>query len=284
MPKRTRPILLALPLLIGACVRWGVPDVENDDWSYDDTTTFDEDTTSSTTEPADSSSGGNEDTTGSTIPEPTRTPRWPAPWPFGADSRLVVWGQSGIPTANLPVFANIYYDLAGVAPGEQPLAIGWIGECDPRVDPEGCSAGDVQPFFDMIDGLGTIEFTPSIVDPSAYDVVIADFCGPVDSQEVAALLEAGEGVLALGDDACITAQGISSARAANPTIAHFGVRFGTQALTDPRVPVPPEAQSGLLEGVASLDAQELLLQRVDESVAIVLGETDQILLSRRSDR
>ena len=285
MTRRGRLLLLMVPLMASACVRWGIP--ERDDYGYDydddfgESTTDDFTTTSTTTtEPADSSGG--EDTTGNSS-GPSRTPRpWPEPWPLGADSRLVVWGQSGIPKANLEMFANIFHHLAGVAPGEQALTIGWIGDCDPRTDPDGCSAGDVTPFFEMVDGLGTLEFTSSEFDTSAYDVVVADFCGPVDAERLAVLLADGEGVLALGDRSCTVADGSSSALVANQTLAHFGVRFGFREFDGEEHPVPPEEQFGLLDGVSTLETLDLMLQQTIEPVVVVLETPDGVLLSERS--
>jgi hypothetical protein len=278
MASRERLPLLATPLVLSACVRWGIPD----DQGYGEPTTYDYDYDSTTTVDPDGSSS-DEGTTG-TEPPPVRRPaHWPEQWLFAADSRLVTWGKSGIPTVNPELLANTFYFLAGVAPGERPLAILWIGDCDPRTDADGCHAGDVQPFFDLVDGLGTIEFAvPRTIDPSAYDVVIADFCGPVDGEWIAASLATGEGVLALGDRACATATG-SSAKVANETLTHFGVRFVSDVLLDPRFAVPDDAQTGLLEGVTSLDAQGVSLQATLEPVVVVVETPDGVLLSRRGE-
>lgn len=276
MASPSRLPLLAAPVVLSACIRWGVPEGQGDE--YDGSTTYG--TTYGTTHGYDGSTS-DADTT-ETGPEPSRRPRgWPEPWLFAADSRLVTWGKSGIPTTNQSMLANSFYFLAGVAPGERPLAIVWIGDCDPRVDVDGCHAGETQPFFDWIDGLGTIEFAvPTAIEPSAYDVVIADFCGPVDAEWIAASLAAGEGVLALGDRSCATPHG-SSAKVANETLAHYGVRFGPQVLLDPSVEVPADAQTGLLEGVTTLDAQEVSLHETLEPVVVALEGPDGAVLSYR---
>lgn len=99
------------------------------------------------------------------------------------------------------------------------MTILWIADCDPRTDADGCMAGDVQPFFDMVDSLGTIEFTvPSPIDPY-----------------------------------------------------------------DHRFTVPAEEQTGLLEGVGSLDAWDVSLQETIEPVVVVLEASDGVVLSRRSE-
>ena len=276
MASRARRCLLAAPLVLTGCVRWGVPDEEDsDDYGYDSTTYDYYDST--TYDPADG-------TTTSSEPDVHRRPMraWPEPWPMSPDSRLVAWGKSGIPTANLEMLANIVYDLAGVAPGQAPLTILWIADCDPRADPEGCQAGDVQPFFDLIDGLGsTVEFaTPEVIDPSDYDVVVADFCEPVDGPVIATLLADGEGVLALGDRSCSTPTG-TSAKLANDVIAHYGVRFGSPTLDDPRFLVNPEVQSGLLEGITSIVASHVSLQETLDPAFVVVEANEGVLLSHR---
>jgi hypothetical protein len=278
MASRERLPLLAMPIvLMSGCIRWGVPDDpvyfgESTTYAYDDSTTVDPDGSTS------------DEGTTAAEPPPMRRPRpWPEQWLFGADSRLVTWGRSGIPTVNPELLANTFYFLAGVAPGERPLAILWIGDCDPRTDVDGCHAGDVQPFFDLVDGLGTIEFAvPTTIEPATYDVVIADFCGPVDGEWIAASLAAGEGVLALGDRSCGTPTG-SSAKVANETLAHFGVRFGPHVLFDPGFPVPADAQNGLLEGVTSLDAQDVSLHETLDPVVVVVETPEGVLLSRRGE-
>ncbi len=257
-------VLVALSTL--GCVRWGIPDDEG----------FAEDTgTTSTTSTTDS---GESDSSSDTGPEP-----WPEPWPFANESRLVAWGKTGIPTSNLAMLANTYYDLAGVAPGEGPLTILWIADCDPRTDAAGCLLGNVQPFFDMVEGVGTIEFKPlASVDPAAYDVFVVDFCEAVEGEAIAALLAEGAGVLALGDHHCTSAAG-SSAKLANATLAHFGVRFGERELYSHDFTVPADAQAGLLAGVTSLDAWGLALQDTIEPVAVVVETLDGAVLSRRSE-
>lgn len=278
MATREPLLVLALPLVLGACVRWGVPDDEGFADDFGQSTTNDL-TTSTTTDVVDSSSDGG--TAGPETGPQRRTRPWPEAWPFAAESRLVVWGHSGIPTTNLQLLANTFYALAGVAPGQRPLTILWIADCDPRIDADGCMAGDVQPFFDMVDGLGTIELaSPAMLEPSDYDVVVADFCGPVDGLQIAALLAVGEGVLAMGDRQCATSTG-SSAKVANETIAHFGARFISRELQDQRFAVPAEQQVGLLEGVTSLDVAGVSLQETMDPAVAVVETPDGALLGTR---
>lgn len=257
------------PLALAACVRWGVPD---EDSLGDDVTTS---ATTSATEDAGDSSEADSTETG---PEP-----WPEPWPFASESRLVAWGKSGLPTTNLAMHANAYYWLAGVAPGEGPLAILWIADCDPRTDPQGCLAGNVQPFFDMVAGVGTIEFRPlEVVDPSAYDLIVADFCEAVDGDAIATLLAEGHGVMALGDPFCVQAGSTGAARA-NATLAHFGTRFVDDELYNHAFTVPADAQAGLLAGVPSLDAWGLALHETIDPVVVLVATLEGAVLSQRSE-
>ncbi len=261
--------LATLGLGLSACVRWGIPE---DGFAEDTSTTASEVDSSE----ADSDSSSSEDSG----PEP-----WPEPWSFASESRLVVWGKSGIPTTNLAMHANVYYWLAGVAPGEGPLSILWIADCDPRTDAQGCLAGNVQPYFDMVAGVGTIEFKPlATVDPAAYDVIIADFCEAIEGEAIAAVLAEGFGVLALGDPFCTNA-GISSAARANSTLAHFGVRFIDHELYSHDFTVPAEAQTDLLAGVPSLDAWGVALQEASasEPVVVVVTTLEGVVLSHRSE-
>ncbi|MCX4247959.1 hypothetical protein [Paraliomyxa miuraensis] len=283
MASRESLLLLVTPLVLGGCVRWGIPD---DDYGYDDygydSTTYDYYDDSTTYDPDGTSS--DDGTTTASEPDVHRRPTraWPEQRPLSPESRLSAWGKSGIPTVNLELMANVFHDLAGVAPGEGPLTILWIADCDPRIDAEGCGVGDVQPFFDLVDSLGTIDFMPpEATDPFAYDVVVADFCEPIDGEVVTVLLEVGMGVLALGDRSCSTPTG-TSAKLANDVIAHFGLRFGSQTLDDPRFLVPPEAQSDLLEGIVSIVASHVSLQETLDPAFVVVEAADGVLLSRRA--
>jgi hypothetical protein len=256
---------LVLALTSSACVRWGVPD---DDELGDESSGSDS-TDSTDTSEADSTDTG---------PEP-----WPEQLAFSSESRLVTWGKSGIPTTNLAMHANAYAYLAGIMPGEAPLAILWIADCDPRTDALGCLAGNLQPYFDMITGIGSVEFKPlDTVDPSAYDVIVADFCEPLDGDAIASLLASGVGVLALGDPFC-TVEGSSSAARANATLAHFGVRFVDHELYSHEFTVPAEAQIDLLAGVTSLDPWGVALQETIDPVVVLVETLDGAVLTKRSE-
>lgn len=258
---------LVLALACSACVRWGIP--EDDELGDDETTS-----STSTSDTLDTSEADSTDTG----PEP-----WPEQLPFSSESRLIAWGKSGIPTTNLAMHANAYAYLAGIAPGEAQLAILWVADCDPRSDALGCLAGNVQPYFDMIAGIGTVEFQLlDAVDPAAYDVIVVDFCEPVDGDAIASLLAAGVGVLALGDRFC-TIEGSDAAARANATLAHFGVRFIEHELYNHALTVPVESQTDILAGVTSLDAWGVTLQETIDPVVVQISTIDGAVLTKRSE-
>ena len=243
-------IFLVALLTVSGCIRWGIPDDEgiaDENGSESDSSN-------------DSSSDSSSDTTDSGEPEP-----WPEQWPFSAESRLVVWGKSGIPTTNPTMLTNVFYYLAAVTPGEAQLSILWVGNCD------------------LVDGLGTIEFkTLNTVDPAAYDLVIADFCSEVDGQQIATLLADGAGVLAMGDGFCLL-QGRSSAEVANDTLAHFGVRFSDDQLFSHDFTIPVDKQIDLLAEVPSLDAWGVSLQESVGPIEVAAETLDGYVLTRRSE-
>lgn len=223
-------IALPFALVCSACVRWGIPEDEFGDEKSTSSSSGDTLTTSE----ADSTDTG---------PEP-----WPEQQPFASESRLIAWGKSGIPTTNLAMHANAYAYLAGIAPGEAQLTILWVSDCDPRTDALGCLAGNVQPYFDMIAGIGTVEFQLlDAVDPAAYDVIVVDFCEPVDGDAIASLLATGASVLALGDRFCTIAGGDAAA------------------------------------GVTSLDAWGVTLQDTIDPVVAQVSTIDGGVLTKRSE-
>jgi hypothetical protein len=163
------------------------------------------------------------------------------------------------------------------------MTILWIEDCDPREDAAGCLAGNVQPFFDMVAGLGTIEFKPlSLVDPLAYDVVVADFCGPVSPEQVGAMLGDGVRVLVLGDYWCESALGVSAV-VANQVLEHVGTRFDGDELYNHDFLVADAKQIGLLAGVPVVDAWGLALQEHIDPFEEALGTFDGALITSRSE-
>jgi hypothetical protein len=158
-------------------------------------------------------------------------------------------------------------------PGAGALSILWIGDCDPRVDELGCLAGNIAPFFEMIDRVGRVDFRPlSAVDARAYDVVVADFCGPVDPQQVATLLGDGAGVLVLGDRWCGSSAGLS-ADVANVLLERIGARFTATQLYNHDLRVPAAVDSPLVAGVETIDAWGVTLQETRPDFQAILVTT-----------
>jgi hypothetical protein len=168
------------------------------------------------------------------------------------------------------------------SPGEGSIEILWIATCDPRQDELGCLAGNVTPFFDMVDALGTIEFQPlAAVDARAYDVVVADFCGPVDPLQVLELLGDGGHVLLLGDRWCSSGMGLS-ADVANDVAERIGIRFTERELYNHNLLVP-DTGSEILEGIDSIDAWGITMQEVGPGFAAVVQTGDGALITTRTE-
>lgn len=174
-------------------------------------------------------------------------------------------------------------DTGGTEP--EPSAginILWVANCDPRSDAVGCLAGNVQPYFAMVDTIGNIDFKPlSEVDPLAYDVVIADFCGPVSATAVGEMLGEGARVLVLGDTWCVR-DGQTSAAAANELLEHIGTRLDGAEIYNHDFLVPEARRVGILEGIDRIDAWGVGLQGLGEEFDELLGTSAGTLLSSRN--
>jgi len=117
----------------------------------------------------------------------------------------------------------------------------------------------------MVETLGTIEFaTLASVDPLAYDAIVADFCGPVSTEQVGLMLGDGARVLVLGDEWCVR-DGQTSAALANEILEPLGARFNGELLYNHNFMVSDAKQTALLEGVSTIDAWGLSLQQHDET-------------------
>lgn len=162
------------------------------------------------------------------------------------------------------------------------LNILWVADCDPRSDAAGCLAGNVQPYFAMVDTIGSIDFKPlSEVDPLAYDVVVADFCGPLSATAVGEMLGEGARVVVLGDTWCVR-NGQTSAAAANELLEHIGTRFNGADLYNHDFLVPEERRVGILEGIERINAWGVALQGLGPEFDELLGASVGTLLSSRN--
>lgn len=294
-PRKLYLGLLAVTL--AGCVRWGRDDGDDSvgygDWdptssydgSPDDATsssweeTGNEDESTSTTGTPDSSSssdsGSSSDSTGGEVDL----------WPIAEESAVVVWGRSGVPSRNIGLFRNIFTFLAQRPdPALADAGILWIGDCDPREDPLGCLEGNTTAFFEMVDALGTIDFQLlSEVDPAAYDVIVADFCGPVSALQIGMLLGDGARVLVLGDQWCHSGEQ-SSAERANELLENIGASFNREELYNHEFRVEPPGAGGLLEGLTELDAWGVDLQDVGPQFQSVTKTEAGTVLSVRGAR
>lgn len=262
----TSTLALSLALTSSGCTRWGV---DGDDEVADDETETTETTETDTTET-----------------ETDDGYAWPLEWEIDPDARVVVWGKSGIPTKNPQMLANLFAFLG--EGGGDPMTILWIGDCDPRTDQLGCLLGNVQAFFDVVNPFATVEFNLlSQVDPLAYDVVVADFCGLVTAEQVFELLIDGAHVLVLADPWCETDDGTGIDKA-NAALERLGTRFTDQVLYNHEFQVASNKQVGILDGVPVLDAWGVALQEVREEddgpfFDELVGTFDGALLTSRDD-
>lgn len=135
--------------------------------------------------------------------------------------------------------------------------------CDPRNPPPRCKAtegGSAQaPFFSMIDAVGTLEYGPlSSVDPLTYDVLILDAC----RTDVAAIKTTLDrfittathgGILVLGSNHCKNIYNVFGTMKANILVSSYGIQYSeTAAFNQTKCnPIPEEARTGLMQGVAS---------------------------------
>ncbi len=230
---------LSLSVLLAStslgCVRWGTPDEDIAEGSEDTDTGTDTDT------------------------GPEADDSWPEQSELHPDTRMVVWGKTGIPTSNLEFWANTLRELGGA---DDQLEILWFANCDPRVDPDGCLAGNLDPFFEVIADLGTIDFhLPSDVDPGAYDVVVVDFCGPIEADDLRLMLEGGHAMMVLADYSCLN-DGKPSSDEANDALRYVGTRFNGERIYNHEFLVAQSLRVGVLEGVSSLDAWGIAAQEV----------------------
>jgi len=306
--------LITAAVLVSGCVRWGESDRNSSSYgdSYDDGGYESDDEGSYDTTGEDDTSPTDDVVDPPTRNRPTDDPpmgfEWPEPWPLDPDARVVVWGKTGIPTRNLRMFENFLVHLAAESDdgsdtggsdsggsdtggsdtggsdsggADEELLMLWIDDCDPREDSAGCLAGNVQPFFERVDALGVIDFKPlSEVDPQAYDVIIADFCGPVSPEQVGQMLGDGAHVLVLGDQWC-TFEGNVSADIANVLLEHIGTRFNGKELYNHDFFVADENQTGLLQDVAVVDAWGIAVQEIGPGFSEVLGTVDGASISVR---
>jgi hypothetical protein len=138
--------------------------------------------------------------------------------------------------------------------------------CDPR---QGSTCGigkleSMQPFFAMIDEIGTIEFHRPNVDLGAYDVIIADFCQGdeyiiANETAIRTFVDTRGGLLVIGSFWC--ANGTvenSSARVASVFVERYGIEYRNDRGTDSAECVAvTESQEDFMAGVTTLSLRHV---------------------------
>lgn len=222
------------------------------------------------------------------LPAPERSSRLPRePLSLGAGASIYTWGGTGVMyrdhPGNLRLLGNVLTSLgASAIPGD--MRILYTAHCDPREHANLCrvagDAGILAGFFDMVAEHGSITFEPlSVPTAQEYDVVIYDACdaGEGSPAELRQFLAEGGRVLILADNFCN-----SSARHMNAALPNIGLSFSTEDPGEPELfTVPPEARTGVLEGVETLNIFRVVPQIITHSFTPVVESPNGILMARR---
>jgi len=170
--------------------------------------------------------------------------------------------DTGGDTDDYVLLRNILEHLTGKS---SDVRILYTDGCDPREDEGLCDLSEsfdyLQPFFNMVDGIGTITFANmSTVDLANYDVVIANFCSALGNPEpnpeqtaLLAYLAAGRPAVVLGDNFCYYDESPSAAAAALVVMFYGDTITGAETYETDRLLVPEGFQTGLLAGVTNLN-------------------------------
>lgn len=201
-------------------------------------------------------------------PDATPTPT-PTPTPVPKRVALVSYGYTGMLWAGslssscdeIRMYKNILTTLARRETGVRVLYAG-DSPCDPRTDPDYCrlvsDPARLQPFFNMINSIGSIEFKAfSSVDPFAYDVVILDCCRTslttIRDRVLNYVNTAHGGIWVVGSNSCYRS-GTPSSQLANSIVQDYGIRMTTEdPMTRGCHALTAAEQTGILTGVASIE-------------------------------
>ncbi len=217
--------------------------------------------------------------------------------PAAQDSTTVItWGSTGIiyesQHDNLRMMRNFLAALGAGHAVEGDLRILYSSACDPRTDPGLCQLAaefaTLEPFFEMIAGLGTIHFAmPSTVALDEYSLAILDFCHgaghPSQTPIITTYLQSGGRALILGDNFCypLGQTGPSSAAIAGTIVGPLGITFTD---LDPAEPDPLtvslQDRTGLLVDVATVDVWRVAPQVIAHTFEPVLESRLGVLAAR----
>jgi hypothetical protein len=217
--------------------------------------------------------------------------------------RIVTWGNTMMKFSGSAAFRALLEDYGGdtddyilvrnilkhLAGKSSDVRILYTDTCDPRTDPDVCLIGGLeylQPFYDMIAGIGTITYTDiASAQLADFDVVIADFCSlPSQAYDVLrSYLSSGGPAVVLGDNFCWLGGEFSSADLANSVIGDFGVSFSAYELYEyERLWIAPSEQVGLLSGVSNLSLWRIAPQYISGNFVPIATWNDEVLYTIRT--
>jgi hypothetical protein len=201
--------------------------------------------------------GGDGDSSPVVTPTPTPEPRpvliaWSALY-------LEMVGSYGCD--DLRMLQNFFQALGQKQTGLRIRMINDTG-CDPRTDSERCGItsdwSQLAPFFNMIDGIGTLEYGPlASIDPLTYDVLILHGCW-TDVGAIRTTLDrfvttaTHGGILVVGSHQCMDLLKVTGAEKANILVSSYGIQYGTASFTRNRCNAVGEVvRTGLMKDVTS---------------------------------
>jgi hypothetical protein len=221
--------------------------------------------------------GGGDDPLPTPAPTPTPVPKRVALVSYGYSGML--WaGSLGHTCDDIRMYKNILQTLAQRQTGIRVL-YATDSACDPRTSSNYCQlVADptlLQPFFNMINSIGSIEFKAyTSVDPYAYDVVILDCCRTnlttIRDSVLRYINTAHGGIWVVGSNSCYRS-GTASAQLANSIVQDYGMRFGTEDPVDRTChSIPADKNTGILKDVASIEFFRLVPQTVTSPARSVI--------------
>ncbi len=177
---------------------------------------------------------------------------------------------------------------------ETLYSILWLEDCDPRTDPAFCGVSSslqvLQQLYQIIDGLSAqlVYGLPSTYsDLEAYDLALADFCGPGANSATIGYLKdyvaAGGSVVVLGDEFCqgvgpIDGAWLSSGQAASLLTQEWGILF-TDDDTEVGSPFSPFIDSPLTRNVDEIHSPRHAFLEVSEPAQKIVGTGDHTFIA-----
>jgi hypothetical protein len=201
----------------------------------------------------------------------------------------MLWaGSLGHTCDDIRMYKNVLQTLAQRQTGIRVL-YATDSACDPRTSSNYCQItsdpANLQPFFNMINSIGSIEFKAfSSVDPYAYDVVILDCCRTslttIRDRVLTYINTAHGGMWVVGSNSCYRS-GTPSSQLANSIVQEYGIRMTTE---DPTTrgchALTADEKTGILKDVASIDFFRMVPQMVTSPArSVLMNDAGQHLIA-----